>query len=383
MDKMIEFQELIGKLKHLRRTGWLLRGIEKAETVASHSWRMALMALQKEKELTALGADVCNIVNMCLLHDVGEAVVGDIIPEKCQSGLIKISKDEKKKREFEAICNIAEEFGFCKLKEIFIEYEKQKTLDAIIVKNLDKMDMLLQAYEYIAEYNDSSLNEFMEFNGKDVTLDIFKEDLEEIKRRQYMKDIRKNNFIDFQILAGKLKHLERSGPKMYDICNCETVASHCFRSAVIALYLEDELRKYKINIDRVVRILIMHDIGEAIIGDIVPEKWQLENKISYEEKSEKEAQAIDKIVSEYGVCWVKDAYLEFENKKTLEASIAKDIEIYESIQQAYEYIKDYPQKAILREYVSFHRPRIVSEMILSLVDDIELKQNVFLCSKGC
>ena len=382
MNKYIDFQELVCELKHLRRTGWVLRGIVKAETVASHSWRMALMAIKKEKELKNMKVDVKHVIRMCLLHDIGEVIIGDIIPEEHQGECINISNQEKKKRELAVINDLAIKFDFYELKNVFEEYEEQKTLEAIVVKNLDKLDMLLQAYEYILEYNNSALNEFMEYNEKAITLDVFKEDLEEIKRRQFKGEIKKNNFIDFNMLAGKLKHLERSGPKMYGVIDCETVASHCYRSALMAICFEDKLKENKVDIDEVIKMLIVHDIAETIIGDIVPEKWQKGNKISNEEKQKKEVNALMLIADEYDFNYANEVYDKIKSRKTIEASIAKDIEIFECIQQAYEYIKKYPHKEILREYVNFHRPRIVNKFILSLVNEIELRQNEFLKSKN-
>ena len=100
--EFIEFQEQIGKIKHLRRTGWIVRKVPNPETVAAHSWRMALMTIYKENELKKIGADADHIMEMCLLHDVGEAVVGDIIPEIHQTGSKKISAERKKQIEGEA-----------------------------------------------------------------------------------------------------------------------------------------------------------------------------------------------------------------------------------------------------------------------------------------
>lgn len=105
--QFISFQEKIGFLKHLRRTGWVIRGVPMAETVADHSWRMAVMALQTEEELMKMGVDTNKVIEMCLLHDVGEAVIGDIIPEIHQISPQKITKEEKKKREMSAVTHLA------------------------------------------------------------------------------------------------------------------------------------------------------------------------------------------------------------------------------------------------------------------------------------
>jgi len=383
VEQFINFQEKIGNLKHLRRTGWVVRGVPMAETVASHSWRMALMAMQKENELKNSGVNAQRVIEMCLLHDVAEAVVGDIMPEAYQNGRIKISKEEKHFLETNAVNQFSEQYHFPKLKKLFNEYEAQKTPEAKVVKNLDKLDMLLQAYEYTKAYPAlTRLNEFMQNNEKNVDLPLFASDVQEIKARQNGSEPQFNQFIDFQILAGKLKHLERSGPKMYHIPNCETVASHCFRTAVMALQLEDKLKEQGLDVQAIVRTAIVHDLGEAVIGDIVPEKWQKGPKISKEEKHKKEVEAIVNMSKKFDMPVVWEAFDAMEQRKTPEASMAKDLEIFECIQQAYEYIKIYPEKAILREYVPYHTPRIKSDLVRGLIAEVKKKQDKFLLAKN-
>lgn len=381
--QFIEFQEKIGDLKHLRRTGWVVRSVPMAETVGSHSWRMALMAMQKEEELKALGVNVNHVIEMCLLHDVAEAVIGDIIPEHHQTSNNKISKEEKKNIETKAINDLSEKYNFPKLKRLFNEYEEQNTLESKVVKNLDKLDMILQAYEYSQTYpNLTRLDEFMAYNEKDVDLSVFAPEIQEIKSRQEKNEAHQNKFIDFQILAGTLKHLERSGPKMYNIKNCETVASHSFRTAVMALHLEEELKEQGLDVQTIIRTAIVHDIGEAVIGDIVPEKWQKGEKTSKEEKHKKEVEAIMNMSKNFNMPFIWESFDAIEQRKTPEASMTKDLEIFESIQQAYEYIKIYPEKAILREYVPYHQPRIKSDLVLGMIDGVKIKQDRFLASNN-
>ena len=238
IDKdFIAFQEYIGKIKHLRRTGWVVRQVPNPETVAAHSWRMALMALHKAKELKAAGADVDRVVHICLLHDVGESVVGDIIPEIHQTEGPKISKEKKQQMENEAVQFLARTYHFPLLESAFNEYENQTTLEAKIVKNLDKLDMLLQAYEYISVYPGLvRLNEFMEHNEKDVNLALFADDVQEIKLRQFAHKKTDNKFIDDMMLADALKH-KPYNPTKANIPAYDTVAAHLFRMAIMALYL--------------------------------------------------------------------------------------------------------------------------------------------------
>ena len=70
------------------RTGWVLRKVEKPESVADHMYRMAMLAFLADD---SLAKDRC--IKMCLVHDLAESIVGDITPED------KISKAEKHRQE--------------------------------------------------------------------------------------------------------------------------------------------------------------------------------------------------------------------------------------------------------------------------------------------
>ena len=47
-----------------------------------------------------------------------------------------------------------------------------------------------------------------------------------------------------------------------------------------------------------------------------------------------------------------------------------------------EYIKKYPEKGILREWVPYHQPRIKSDLVQGLVAAVKEKQDKFLISKN-
>lgn len=317
-QSFIEFQMQIGKIKHLRRTGWLVRRVPNAETVAAHSWRMALMAMQKG--LSAVDADVNHVIKMCLLHDVGESVIGDIIPQQHQTSAQKISDVQKQEMEKQAIGALATKYDFPDLEAFFDEYEGQTTLEARIAKNLDKLDMLLQAYEYMTLYPElDKLDEFMTFNEKSVDLPIFLPDLQEIKNRQEGKGKTPNAFIDNQISAGKLKHLLHN-PVADDIDSYDTVASHRFRMALMALYLDEELKQSGADTMTVVQSVIGQDV----------------------KKTEKEQ------------------------------VIEDDFGLLEDIFQAFEYTKLYPNRKELKDYIEWAKPRIKTPSFKKIASDLDL-----------
>ena len=72
--KFIEFLALAEKLKCNTRHSFTTSG--RKESVAEHSWRLALMAMLCAEEYPHL--DMNKVIRMCIVHDLGEAVTGDI-----------------------------------------------------------------------------------------------------------------------------------------------------------------------------------------------------------------------------------------------------------------------------------------------------------------
>lgn len=135
---VLQFLLYVGQAKRTYRTGWVLRGVEKVESVADHMYRMSLMALL----LPSLDEQSkVRCLKLALVHDLAESVVGDL------THFDNVSKDEKHRRENEAMLYLTSllpaEIG-TDLFELFKEYSEQQTNEARLVKDLDIFDMLLQ-----------------------------------------------------------------------------------------------------------------------------------------------------------------------------------------------------------------------------------------------
>ncbi|XP_005990535.1 HD domain-containing protein 2 [Latimeria chalumnae] len=138
---LLHFMKLVGQLKRVPRTGWVYRKVEKPESVSDHMYRMAVMACLTEDK--KLNKDRC--IRLALVHDMAECIVGDIAPAD------NISKEEKHRREKEAMAHLTQLLGEDMKKEIYElweEYEFQSTAEAKFVKELDQFEMILQAFEY-------------------------------------------------------------------------------------------------------------------------------------------------------------------------------------------------------------------------------------------
>ncbi|KAH9314642.1 hypothetical protein KI387_023269, partial [Taxus chinensis] len=104
-------------------------------------------------------------VKMAIVHDIAEAIVGDIAPSD------GIPKEEKSRRERNALDEMCQMLGgglrAKEIYELWNEYEHNSSPEAKIVKDFDKVEMILQALEY---ENDQAknLDEFFQSTaGKD------------------------------------------------------------------------------------------------------------------------------------------------------------------------------------------------------------------------
>lgn len=158
-SKLLDLFLEIGILKRVQRTGWVLKGVKDVESVAEHTWRVAVLALVLAPEL---GLDQLKLVKMALIHDLGEVGIGDI---KWESGK-KVIGSRKKKHidEEKAITQMfADNPNFQEYIQLWQEFNCQETREAKVVKQLDKLEMVIQALEYEREgYPSEWFDEFWE-----------------------------------------------------------------------------------------------------------------------------------------------------------------------------------------------------------------------------
>ena len=158
MRKLAEYSE---KIKHLPRSGWLRKNVQEPESVAAHSWQMSLIALYLSEIEENHDYDFNHVIKLCICHDLAESKIGDITPKD-------VAYSTKGEIEIRAMTEISENSNFPLLKELFQEFEKGQTKEAQLARDIDKIDMLLQALDYERKYPKENFDEFKESAIKSI-----------------------------------------------------------------------------------------------------------------------------------------------------------------------------------------------------------------------
>jgi len=137
VDGILGFLRYAERLKYLTRSAWTSTG--RQESIAEHSWRLSLMCLVLRGDFP--GVELDRVLRMCIVHDLGEAVHGDI-PAPAQERMDgKASQERADIVEAMASLPAAERDEILALWE---EYEAAATPEARLAKALDKLETILQ-----------------------------------------------------------------------------------------------------------------------------------------------------------------------------------------------------------------------------------------------
>ncbi len=155
LTPLVHYAKTINKLKLVKRTGWTEFGIPESESVADHSFAVACLAMRLCPQL---GLDTDKVTKLALVHDLAEAEIGDMVIAR--GGVAQDNHAKKQRLEQAAFEQFADAVAAPELKELFDEYEAAVTDEAIFARELDKLEMALQALDY-ALAHDLDLHEFL------------------------------------------------------------------------------------------------------------------------------------------------------------------------------------------------------------------------------
>ncbi len=134
---IIEFLKRVESLKSTTRSAWTAAGT--LETTAAHTWRLCLFAMAVADRFPHV--DHARLIRMLLVHDLAEAVSGDI-PAPAQVGAPPKSTQER--ADLAALVAPLSDSMQAELLGLWEEYESASSPEARVAKALDKLETILQ-----------------------------------------------------------------------------------------------------------------------------------------------------------------------------------------------------------------------------------------------
>jgi putative hydrolase of HD superfamily len=143
VDGLLEFLRSTEKLKVTRRSAYTSEG--EPESVAEHSWRVCVMALALQNELRDV--NIGKLLAMCVVHDLGEAIAGDVpAPEQARrlAADPTATKSAAERQDLLTLVAPLPEAVRASIVALWDEYEAAVSPEARVAKALDKLETILQ-----------------------------------------------------------------------------------------------------------------------------------------------------------------------------------------------------------------------------------------------
>lgn len=140
---ILDFLRAAERLKTTTRSAWTSGG--RSESVAEHTWRLCLMAMVLAPDFP--GIDLAKLMKICVIHDLGEAIGGDVpAPEQARraaSGGWQGKAADERRDLLELLGPLPEELR-TEISGLWDEYDAAATAEARLAKALDKLETILQ-----------------------------------------------------------------------------------------------------------------------------------------------------------------------------------------------------------------------------------------------
>ncbi len=137
LQGILDFLQAAEALKDTLRSARTSGG--RRESTAEHSWRLCLLAVLLETAFDDL--DLAKLLKLCLIHDLGEAISGDI-PAIHQTG--GDDRAARERADLITLCDPLPEDLRAEILAHWDEYAAARSPEAVIAKGLDKIETMLQ-----------------------------------------------------------------------------------------------------------------------------------------------------------------------------------------------------------------------------------------------
>ncbi|MFQ5572847.1 MAG: HD domain-containing protein [Nitrosopumilaceae archaeon] len=170
---------------------------------------------------------------------------------------------------------------------------------------------------------------------------------------------------EFFKITTNLKKIPRKGWKTkLGISSPESVADHTFSMSTIAMVLADI---QKLDTHKVLKMSLLHDIAESIIGDLTPEDISKNDKIELENKTMNEilSNLPENLTKDYLALWN-----EYNENNTEEAKLVHDVDKLEMVFQALSYSNDGIERKKFEPFFNSAKNQINSNYLKEMLDKL-------------
>ncbi len=173
LDSILRFWHYAAELKREPRKGWQGKVKGRVESVADHSFAVALLALYEGERR---GYDLEKILKLALIHDMEEAIIGDLTPkDKAHRGAARVQRDrERAVRELLSKLPAKSRPAYLRL---WTDLRERRSKESRLVHQLDKVEMAFQAKEYGKLMGQRKMRDFYDSANKETYDPILKKAL--------------------------------------------------------------------------------------------------------------------------------------------------------------------------------------------------------------
>ena len=153
LSGILNFLHAAEGLKKELRHSWLSDG--RRESVAEHTWRMALMAIVLQPEVNP-ALDLGHVLKMIIVHDLGEVYAGDY---QVYGKAVPENKHELEEAALQKLVALLPSYSKEMIDALWREFETRSSEEAVFANALDKLEVIIQ-------HNEADLSTYLEGEGE-------------------------------------------------------------------------------------------------------------------------------------------------------------------------------------------------------------------------
>lgn len=181
--ELLQALTIAERLKDTTRHCYTSKG--RHESVAEHSWQMTLMAFFIKNEFPE--ADINKVIQMCIIHDLGECFTGDI-PTFLKTKDHEVSEEKLLNDWVESLPKSTRD----EMLELYKEMKERKTLEAKIYKAIDSLEAVIQHnFSDISTWSENEFDLNLTYANDRVTFSEYMSALREEIRKDTIEKISK------------------------------------------------------------------------------------------------------------------------------------------------------------------------------------------------